>query len=420
MPSSSTSNLASRSSIAVRKTLSLPAAMTLCVLTLLAPSVIYMLLELASMSTGVLFGAALWFTWFLVAVDKSHIFTSARHVGYLVGCGLIFIYIHAAVVLVVNEGLDIGRFLAAFAYLVVFLFGTFSFATFFKTLPDVGIGQLTTFIFILFCVAGIAGLVGWSPFSFGHYPKPVLFFPEPSHFAILFLPFLLHVSLMSGPLLRLLCICFGALLAVGLPNLTLAVGVIVIGVLTLPLGRLTLFLLIGAAVFMQLEPDYFHDRLAGLAAGGNISTAVYLSGWERAYLNTIDTSGLGLGLLQFGAYGNQGGKYMDEVIRLAYRSLNVRDGGTVGAKLLGEFGLIGLFALVVYTGLFFRVAFRIRSIASKKSVHGKALATQFFLCCIAMFSIDIFVRGIGYFSQTGFLFAAALFYFLPPTVKLRN
>lgn len=137
-----------------------------------------------------------------------------------------------------------------------------------------------------------------------------------------------------------------------------------------------------------------------------MSTLVYLSGWERAYLNFNDTFGLGVGFQQFGIVGSPG-EMMESLGALGAENLNLLDGGAVAPKFIGEFGLLGVAMLLVYLVYFAKSARWLRKV-SMGEVALQARPRVFFLSCFVMYCIDLFVRGTGYFSSSGFLFVASL------------
>lgn len=104
--------------------------------------------------------------------------------------------------------------------------------------------------------------------------------------------------------------------------------------------------------FILISSDYFLDRinLKPIDEINNLSLLVFLSGWERAYLNFIETNGFGLGFNMLGHYGEQG-VAMDKVFDSSGSYLNLYDGGSLAPKMISELGLIGVLLLVLY--LFF-------------------------------------------------------------------
>jgi hypothetical protein len=156
--------------------------------------------------------------------------------------------------------------------------------------------------------------------------------------------------------------------------------------------------------------DYYSLRINLSSDNKNLSTLVYLSGWERAYLNFEDTFGLGVGFQQFGIIGSRG-EIMETVEELGAEDLNLLDGGAVAPKFIGEFGLLGVIMLLVYLVYFARNAKWLREV-SFSEIPPRECRKVFFLSCFVMYCIDLFVRGTGYFSSSGFLFIASLMWII--------
>jgi hypothetical protein len=254
----------------------------------------------------------------------------------------------------------------------------------------------------------VAGIFKYAPISGEAFPKAVLFFSEPSHFALSFLPFFLYAVIFFGFRMKVAIIFFAFLMVVFLENLTLAVGVALTVVITFSFKKTIFFLPIFAIPFLFVDVEYYSVRLNVLGDTQNLSTLVYMQGWERAYLNLKESYGIGVGFQQFGIVGSLG-EIMKDVVALTGKELNLLDGGSLAPKIVGEFGMLGIFALLMYFIYFFKkikwlhsVSLNIYPVPDSREV--------FFVCCFLMFSIDLFIRGIGYFSSSGFLFVASLIF----------
>lgn len=99
------------------------------------------------------------------------------------------------------------------------------------------------------------------------------------------------------------------------------------------------------------------------------------------------------------------------MINIYRRPLGLLDGGAVAAKFLSEFGLFALMLLGAYTAAFFAKVKNLRML-STSSFDIREMKNTFFMCCFVIFSVNLFVRGLGYFSSSSFLFLASLFWFL--------
>lgn len=237
--------------------------------------------------------------------------------------------------------------------------------------------------------------------------KSLILFTEPSHYALCFVPFLFYAAYTSSKYrYAMLYILFGVGLALLLESLTLLVGCSMIIFLCFGRRFLILILMFAAVAVLSIVVDlgYFTQRLNMSSANENLSTLVFLSGWERAYLSFTDSYGFGLGFNQLGIVGPQGKLQLLIQNILDGPRLNVRDGGTLGSKLIAETGWLGLTLLIFYV---------FSSINILKNVIFRRLQGSkdvFFCGVFLLFSIEVFVRGMGYFSILSFLFLSSMYW----------
>lgn len=255
-------------------------------------------------------------------------------------------------------------------------------------------------VFSVLILSGIAGVIHFSPFA-SRASKAVLFFNEPSHYSLSFAPFLMSVVVMSNNRKKILCLAFGLFLGIKLESLTLVSGIIIMALVTIKIKHLIMISPIIAVLIANLTLDYYTDRLDFSQDGTNYSTLVLLSGWERANLAVLETFGLGVGFQQFGIIGDQG-EIAALIGSLFGSRLNVLDGGTVGAKFVGEFGLTGIFLVLSYLAAWTRLFLVLRA-GGRSSDARFVLAASIFI----MYGVDLFVRGVAYFSPSSFLFLGA-------------
>jgi hypothetical protein len=196
------------------------------------------------------------------------------------------------------------------------------------------------------------------------------------------------------------------MLATVLQSLTLLFGVLIVLLATMSFARVLLLaplVLLFAWFAAGDEREYYLSRLTFSQQGGNLSVMSYLQGWERAIANTMETNGFGVGFQQFGIVGGRG-EIQEEFVRLGVEGLNLFDGGTVASKLIGEFGVLGLGIVVVFVALWWRVGKRMRLEEGRVGIESQRVLAW---SVVFSFGIDMFARGTGYFSSSGFLFAAS-------------
>ena len=349
---------------------------------------------------------------------------------------LAFVFIHGLTNYVLHiEQFNLPRFSLSFLYLMFFIFGAFSLALIADKISMKSCSSAMNVIFTTFILVGILGVLGFSPFQVGG--KPMVFYAEPSHYALDFLPFLFFIVIQATLKKKILYLLVAFEIAVIIHSLTLMVGVALISIVALQLRMIPIavggfFILYSSEPLIQnflslVSPSspfvIYHKNIDSYLSGrvvlpaldavsksSNGSFLVYFSGWERAYLNFVNYLGFGSGFQQLGYIGNEG-TAIEKLISIYRRPLGLLDGGAVAAKFLSEFGLFALMLLGAYTATFFAKVKNLRML-STSSFDIKEIKNTFFMCCFVIFSVNLFVRGLGYFSSSSFLFLASLFWFL--------
>ena len=379
--------------------------------TVALPSLVLMVFHTSSMAAGLLLILGLYICMFLALSVIGRKFQSLGAGALLIAVVMGVIMFQSIISLLAHDDFDFERFSQTYLFLIIFLLGAFSFVLLAQKVPKFQTNFAVRLVFYVLLLSSIAAILNFRPFSSGQ-SKPVFFFSEPSHFALNFLPFLLYMTVTSSPKMKLLLLLLSYAIALLLENLTLVFGITLIVGLVIPLRRL-LFLspiAVMLILFTAVNLDYYSSRVDFSSDNQNLSTLVYLSGWERAYLSFNDTFGLGIGFQQFGIIGNRGEK-MESLGALGVENLNLLDGGSVAPKFIGEFGLVGVAMLLAYLFYFAKSARWLRKI-SLGEVALQARPRVFFLSCFVMYCIDLFVRGTGYFSSSGFLFVASLMWII--------
>ena len=350
------------------------------------------------MAVHILIVLALWFFRFRFQQIGSSIFA--------ILVVLCFILVHATVSFYIHATFDYIRFKESAVFLVLFLLGAYFFSAVVHRIQGLEAEFSFKLVFHVLLITSIAAALRFAPVP-SEGGKSVFFFNEPSHFAVIFLPFLLYMTVISQVKARILFILIGYSLAFFLENLTLAVGCTLIAVLSVPVRILMIFGPLAFVVMLTRADDlvYFTSRLFLFGDNRNLSTTVFLSGWERAYLNLKSTFGFGVGFQQFGVIGSRG-EMMDYFVGRGVADLNLLDGGANAPKFIGEFGLLGVAMLLVYIKyiISYMKWFRGAAMSAMKPAGVDVMFRSWFL----MYSIDLFVRGTGYFAPSGFVFAASL------------
>ncbi len=233
--------------------------------------------------------------------------------------------------------------------------------------------------------------------------KPTFLFTEPSLLAITSSPFLIFYFKRGLPAWRLVAFLF-FIWALLIQNTTMMVVFILASLILFRIGKfLTLLLLMLGCIYFFSDFEYYLSRIIFSTDNINLSSLVFIDGWERAILNLRETNGWGVGFNQFGIAASSG-EVRKELIELGFANLNLLDGGSLAAKLVGEFGFFGLFILLFCVLRATRSFFRLKS-----RIVMPDLIT-FALCVDVAFLVELFIRGVGYFTPGVFIYIMMVFY----------
>jgi hypothetical protein len=155
------------------------------------------------------------------------------------------------------------------------------------------------------------------------------------------------------------------------------------------------------------------ERVIIFSDSDNLSVLVLLSGYERAYLGFFDNFGLGVGFQQMGVVGPLGSIQEKMALKLNAEGLNLFDGGTFFSKIVVEFGVFGLVAVLAYILCFSRIIKKI------KNNQIKASQDLFYYSCFVMFFIVFFFRGAGYFTPIYLFFVTSIYWIVSSKNKRR-
>ena len=380
---------------------------TALVLTLLVPPFISMRFGVESNAPGALLDASAWIAVALLAGLGSD---SARWPWRRIGLALLgvtLLFMHGLSVDMWLGGVNFGRLLQSSAALLLQLIGACAVAAFLLAASPRVLTFAGRSAYGILTLIGIAAALG-VPGVGGSFVKPVIVFSEPSLFSMAYAPTLLFALVTTTRVRQLWMLLLGLALALKLQNLTLLVDVVGAGCLVLRRGQIYILLAVvwSIASFVLLDFSYFAQRLALSADSDNLSTLVYLQGWQRAALNLRETDGLGVGFQQFGVVGSLG-DVLEKIIRITGSALNLYDGGSTGSKLIGELGVVGIILMALYLRVVLRGIILLRR--AQRLVSGlRDRRRLFFYSFIVAYVSELFVRGNGYLSCSDMLVMASL------------
>jgi hypothetical protein len=231
--------------------------------------------------------------------------------------------------------------------------------------------------------------------------KAIFPYAEVSHYALAFGPMLMYQATRADPSRQLRWIFFGIAVAAVLQSVSLMVCCLLIALVC---RKLTLVVGLGVVVFgsgLPLELSYYTSRLDFSSDTRNLSSLVYIQGWEQILESVGWTSGWGLGFEQLGSRESETGA--GTLIRAVTGGLdsNLRDGSFVLVKLVSELGIFGLALVMAF------VVMAVRSVATLRCRRMTAART-FARCVVVSYLIDMFLRGTGYFTESTLLFIAGV------------
>ena len=248
-------------------------------------------------------------------------------------------------------------------------------------------------------------------FSGYTHAKAVVPFSEPSHFALFSgMFFVFSFVLAANRKARFFIFVSVVLLSVGFPNTTMLMYAILMALLLLRFRISSLLVSVSILVILVLiisNTPYFSQRMTISRASANLSALVYLQGVYDAYEAIVSTHALGLG---FQMLGTQPPSEIAELISLRLGGegeLNRQDGGFLGAKIIAEFGVLGIISVLLFVVLSFRSFLFLRMIIHKRLIVYDPVVV-FIHCVFYSFSVEIFIRGYGYFSPGVFIFLASV------------
>ncbi len=332
-----------------------------------------------------------------------------NNIGWLWAFGIaIFTVLHLVVASQIGT-IDVGRAISSLAILMLMIVSAALIADTLFVIEDRALLQAMTLIALLFFGIAALSIAGIQPPTISVGEKPIFPYTEPSFFALAFVPVLIYLCVSAPLWLRLIWLGAGLALALVLANLTLMVVVLLAAIVSLPLLILVPVGLATVSFASLLDLSYFTDRINFALTSNNLSTLVYIQGWQLLDESLRNTMGWGLGFQQLGiGYTNVPASI--RLNQLVGFDLNLTDGSFIFAKIGSEFGVFGILfsGFVIYLGTksFFRLRFVSRA--------AERMPAPLVLCHAILLGsmIELLVRGANYFTGSIVLFLSACFFLL--------
>jgi hypothetical protein len=300
-----------------------------------------------------------------------------------------------------------GRFASSLVLLLGMILAAHFVAQWLVELSDTTLQRALHWLRIAMVLVAILSIVHLEPRRFDlSIPEKAIFpFTEHSHFALIFTPLLLDGCVRARGFRRSAWLVVGLLIALLLQNLTVLIGFALVALITAPLWQIVVLLIVVAGAALSMDLTYYLARLDLSADTTNLSALVYIQGYEFMIDSFGLTSGWGMGFQQLSVIPMK--SLASNVIYAITRgdSLNVYDGGFGVSKIVSEFGLFGMGMTLYFTGVAGKLALRLRKAALSKTVQNLAVIAPYSF--IVGFTVEMFVRGVGYFSATVFMLIVA-------------
>ena len=316
------------------------------------------------------------------------------------------IVLHMTVVLLLGIPVALDRAIRSLIPLVIILSSGHGLARLLLSSSEADVHRALRFTTVMLITIGAISVFGFAPAGPRDYFKPVFPFTEPAHFALASIPLLMYWCVRLHGKMRVLALAVGLTGALTLQSLTFVVGCLLAALISVRLRVLPWLLIPFTALLLQLDLSYYTERVDFSNDNSNLSTLVFLQGSQLIGESWEKSGGWGLGFQQLGVHGTD--VPAAELINLLLdNDSNLLDGGFTLAKLVSEFGALGLILVAIYLCAAWLAVVHLRRVSSSdKMTEGSAITLA--RCMLVSFSIELFVRGGGYFSGTSILLTAAI------------
>ena len=181
------------------------------------------------------------------------------------------------------------------------------------------------------------------------------------------------------------------------------------GLITLRPMHILVLLLLLVPDALSVDLSYYVTRLDFSDNNQNLSSLVFLQGWQLMDESLVVTHYIGRGFQQLGQAVTDVPPAAQLIYALLQNSLNLFDGGFNLAKVVSELGAIGVALALVFGRIVWSAIATLRAalISPRKAAEIPA-ARRFAAAIIVGYLIEMLVRGVGYFSPSGLLLVASL------------
>ena len=327
------------------------------------------------------------------------------------------ILVHSFIVFGLME-FDINRAITSLVLLLIVMLSGMSLGRMMREMDQQLLNKVIQGSFFMLCIIGLLPYLNLQLFeqtgnNFG-YLKPFFPFAEPSHFALTFLPFILYGCTKNEGYKKYIPIILGFIIGSLMQSMTLLAGCILICLIFLPKKFIVAAIVLGIFLFPMIDFSYYQARLpVSDEHTSNLSWLVFQQGWELIYESIKSSIGFGIGFQQLGVNtGYEKNETSNLINQLAGGYMNILDGGFNLAKIVSEFGFFGALLVCFYIWISLRATLEL----NKKH---NTTAQIFSYSILVAYTVELFIRGVGYFSSSS-IFLIAAFYIFWQSKILRN
>ena len=333
---------------------------------------------------------------------------------------IIFFLIHCYVTMIFGPYIVTQKHILSLLLLFFILISALLLSTELEKIPNEKFIIILTVISSLMLLLGLLSLtINIDFLNYSNYAKSIFPFAEPSHYVLAMSGVLVATGFYISNLLRIFFLGLIIIFILFYQSvLMLALLVLMIfSYYTVSFTKSIMTLLILSLLILLFfhyseNAHYYLDRLNFSDENKNLTTLVYLQGWSDAYYSFIETNGIGLGFQNMGKLEPH--EISELIYTLAGEYKNRSDGGFLVAKIIGEFGFLGILLVITYIVQFFKSVHYLRKFLKYKVFYNSnntyfPTRLVFAHSIIVSFFIEMFTRGYGYFSPGVFLFFVAIF-----------
>lgn len=317
---------------------------------------------------------------------------------------LVFFLLNFVFGFICNSHFNFLRFFSSYILISLEFFTAFLFGICLNCLSSEEFDRFFKNISLLMLFLGLSVCLYWS--FFDHTAKEMFFFTEPSHYSVVSSPFIVYYIISSNKFKAFMFSMILLLVAAFVENMTLLLPV-AIAVFILDKRIFIISTLIFLALITVVGTgfgNYILDRYSGVTSGDNqnISSLVYLQGWDYIISSIKQFNGFGIGFQQLGEIRINSDS--QDILEYMGYPLNQNDGAFLFSKFFVEFGWIGLFVVLITLFEILVFSFKISKFRNENQYLNIFIGTTYL-----SFIIPLFVRNSSYFNAAIFIFIAAFF-----------